>query len=37
MVIGIDHLHIRNGKFAPYVEVRGPQGPIYEYKGPAFS
>ena len=21
MVIGIDHLHIHNGKFAPYVEV----------------
>ena len=24
MVIGIDHLHIHNGKFAPYVEVCGP-------------
>ena len=21
MVIGIDHLHIHNGKFAPYVEI----------------
>ena len=36
MVIGIDHLHIHNGKFAPYVEVCGPQGPIFEYKEPAF-
>ena len=36
-VIGIDHLHIHNGKFAPYVEVCGPQGPIFEYKEPAFS
>ena len=36
MVIGIDHLHIHNGKFVPYVEVCGPQGPIFEYKGPAF-
>ena len=33
MVIGIDHLHIHNGKFAPYAEVGGPQGPIFEYKG----
>ena len=36
MVIGIDHLHIHNGKFAPYVEVCGPQGPIFEYKGGCF-
>ena len=36
MVIGIDHLHIHNGKFAPYVEVCGPQGPIFEYKGAVF-
>ena len=36
MVIGIDHLHIHNGKFAPYVEVYGPQGPIFEYKGAVF-
>ena len=36
MVIGIDHLHIHNGKFAPYVEVCWPQGPIFEYKGAVF-
>ena len=36
MVIGIDHLHIHNGKFAPYVEVCGPRGPIFEYKGAVF-
>ena len=36
MVIGIDNLHIHNGKFAPYVEVYGPQGPIFEYKGAVF-
>ena len=36
MVIGIDHLHIHSIKFAPYVEVCGPQGPIFEYKGLLF-
>ena len=36
MVIGINHLHIHNGKFAPFVEVCGPQGPIFEYKGSVF-
>ena len=32
MVIGNDHPHPHNGKYAPYVEVYGPQGPIYKYK-----
>ena len=37
MVIGIDHPHICNGKYAPYSEVCGPQGPMIKYKGPSFS
>ena len=37
MVIGSDHPHPHNGKYAPYVEVYGPQGPIYKYKGPTVS
>ena len=37
MVIGIDHPQPHNVKYAPYVEVYGPQGPIYKYKGPTFS
>ena len=37
MVICIDHPHTHNGKYAPYVEVCGPRGPIFKYKGPAFS
>ena len=36
MVIGNDHPHTHNGKYATYVEVYGPQGPIFRYKGPAF-
>ena len=36
MVIGNDHPHPHNGKYAPYVEVCGPQGPIFEYKGAVF-
>ena len=36
MVIGNDHPHPHNGKYAPYVEVYGPQGPIYKYKGLLF-
>ena len=35
-MIGIDHPHTNNSKYATYVEVYGPQGPIFEYKGPAF-
>ena len=37
MVVDIDNLHIHSGKHTPYVEGCGPQGPIFEYKGPAFS
>ena len=37
MLIGIDHLHTRNGKYAPYVAICGPQGPIYKLQSPAFS
>ena len=37
MVIGIDHPHTNNGKFVPFIAVCGPQGPIFKYKGPAFS
>ena len=37
MVVGIDNLHIHIDKHAPYVEGCGPQGPIFKYKGPAFS
>ena len=37
MVIGIDHPHIHKGKYAPYIEVCEPQGPIIRYKGQAFS
>ena len=37
MVIGNDHPHTNNSKYATYVEVYGPQGPIFKYKGPAFS
>ena len=36
MVIGNDHPHTNNSKYATYVEVYGPQGPIFKYKGPAF-
>ena len=36
MVIGIDHPHTNNSKYATYFEVYGPQGPILKYKGPAF-
>ena len=32
MVIGIDHPHTHNGKYVPYIEVCGSQGPIlYKY------
>ena len=37
MVIGNDHPHPHNAKYAPYVEVYGPQRPIYKCKGPTFS
>ena len=37
MVIGNDHPHPHSGKYAPYVEVFGPQGVIYKYIGPTFS
>ena len=36
-VIGIDHPHTHDGNYVPYVAVCGPQGPIFKYKGPAFS
>ena len=36
MVIGIDHSHTNNSKYATYFEAYGPQGPILKYKGPAF-
>ena len=37
MVIGIDHPHTHNGNVVPFIAVCGPQGPIFKYKGPAFS
>ena len=37
MVIGSDHPHTHNGNYVPYVAVCGPQGPLFKYKGPAFS
>ena len=37
MVIDIDHPHTHNGNYVPYVALFGPQGPIFKYKGPAFS
>ena len=36
-MIGIDHLRIHNNKHVPYVVGSGPQGPIFEFKEPAFS
>ena len=36
MVIGIDHPHTNNSKYATYFEVYGPQGPILKYKGLLF-
>ena len=37
MVIDIDHPHTHNGNYVPNVALCGPQGPIFKYKGPAFS
>ena len=37
IVIGSDHPHTHNGNYVPYVAVCGPQGPLFKYKGPAFS
>ena len=36
MKIGSDHTHTRNGKYAPYVEVCGPQGLHSNLKGLPF-
>ena len=37
MMIGIGYSNTHNGNFLQYVEEGGPQGPIFKYKGPAFS
>ena len=36
-IIPFHKKNTHNGKYASYVEVCGPQGPIFEYKGSAFS
>ena len=37
MVICIHHPHMHNGKYTPYVELCGPQGPISKIEGAALS
>ena len=36
LVIAIDHPHTHNGTCGQYVEVCGPQGPIFKNEEPAF-
>ena len=37
MVIGIDHPLTHDGNYVPHVAVCVPQGPLFKYKGAAFS